>query len=302
MHEYSKIPETLKKLSYSIWEKYNTIFTHSWDMWDTREKLLINFLLKVFPSKYWFSSWEIFDKNWNDSWQVDIIIYDLLNSLVFQDWSWKILSPIESTYWIIEVKSTLTTDTLKESLEKINKYNNLYRPEIPNNSIVITPDMRINAWSWINFNWKMQNIPFNCIFAYDNNVAKETIHNYMRENKNIDLLVIPNKIVFFWRHRHDFWLSNDGEVLEYFNIEWEQSLWLWILYMQTLLSNIHLISFQKDKVFLDFIRTFNIWIFQEWDISDDKINECIKTLDNIKNNIDPSIYISSNNVFDLINN
>lgn len=263
MIEYSQIPEVIRKMSYSIWEKYNTIFSHSWNVWDSREKLLINFLTKIFPTKYGFSSWEVFDKDWLNSWQIDIIIYDYLYSLVYSDWTdWKILSPIESTYWIIEVKSTLTTKTLKDSLDKINMYSNLFRPEVPDNTYIINPDLRLMAWSNINFSSNFKNIWFNCIFSYENNVSKETIHNMISQNKNIDLLIVPNKLVFFGRQRQDFWLANNEEKLEYFYIENENALWVGILYIQTVLSNIHLIWIQKDKVFLDFIRTFDIWIFK----------------------------------------
>lgn len=261
---YKKVPEIIEKLSSNIWERYDTIFEHSWNMWDSREMQVIKFLQKVFPAKYWFKSWEIFDKNWDTSWQVDIIIYDSLNSLIFTDWSRKIIAPMDSTYWVFEVKSTLTTSTLTDSLNKINKYSNLYRTLPNENILILWPYQQIEMWKWISSNYKFHNIPLNIIFAYDNNVAKETLLKEMKNNWNIDLVIIHNKLICFWRKRKDFWLSNsDWNDMEYYYTEWDNVIWLAILYIQTLLPKICLTWIKNEDIFLNYMKKMDYTILQK---------------------------------------
>lgn len=252
--------ETILRLAGTIWEKYNTIFGHPWDMGDTRELKVIEFLEKIFPNKYWFSRWEIFDVEDQNCGQVDVIIYDKLFSLTFSDWTDKILSPMDSTYWIIEIKSTLTTTTLKDALDKIDSYSILKRQSLSNDTLVVNPDFKI-TFSDMSCTWPNTNIPFNCIFAYDNKISFKTLHDILLKNSNIDLLIVPNKFVYFCRSRGDVWIKHDNNLLSNWFVEDNRSIWLWILYMQLCLSRIHLIGVDKSAIFINFLKKFKYQYF-----------------------------------------
>ena len=116
----------LQKLSESLKTTYeNTIFSHSGNIGDTREKEVIDYLSKVMAHKYGFKSGEVFDENDDNSGQVDVIIYDNLFSTIFTDGTDKILAPIESTYGIVSVKSKMGTKELSDAISGIKKYNAL---------------------------------------------------------------------------------------------------------------------------------------------------------------------------------
>lgn len=250
---------TLTKLSENLKLTYeNTIFSHSWNIGDSREKVVIDYLCKVMAHKYWFQSGEVFDENDNNSGQVDVIMYDNIFSTVFTDGTDKIMAPIESTYGIISVKSKMWVRELDNAIEWIIKYNSLKRPTVDNTTLQIMPDFAFRSWNGIEFNSIFWQSSINCIFAFETTVSTETIIRKVKECGVIDLLVIPNKLCLIWRSREEFKVSNNWEVINNSAIITDNSVSLFILFLQVLLPKYRIKSREVDKLLLDVIRSSEI--------------------------------------------
>lgn len=254
--------ETIKKIASGIVDQYETIFSHAWNEWTNREDRLISFLSNIFPKQYWFSWWEVFDTDEGGAGQIDVIMYDKLHSYVFHDWnSSNILAPVESTYGIIEIKSMLTTAKLSEALSKIDKYNSLSRSSFENWAVPINPFSSINLWSWLSTTLTPSNQPLNIIFAYDTNIAKKTLIERISWTW-VDLLIIPNKYVIIWRSRDwcELKTGEEDSIMDMIICEWENSVAIWILYMQWILKNITLKWIDIREKFISSIN--DLWNFE----------------------------------------
>ena len=250
--EYAKI---LQKLAENLKAVYqNTIYSQSSDKGDSREKAIIDYLTKVMPRKYGFQSGEVFDKTGNNSGQVDVIIYDNLFSTIFTDGTDKVLAPVESTYGIVSVKSLMGTNELDLAIDGIKNYDNLIRPKTEPGNVYVMPDFAFKAGLNINFSATMQQ-NVNCIFAYDTNIANQTIINKIRESECIDLLVVPGRFCAIGRWRSEFGLNKDSQQMSNYILESEQSIAIFILFLQLYLSNSRLIA--SD------IRNYTTWLINQ---------------------------------------
>lgn len=249
---------TIQKLAQNLMTTYdNTIFSHSGNVGDTREKEVIDYLTKVMPHKYGFQSGEIFDEDSKNSGQVDVIIYDNLFSTVFTDGSNKILAPVESTYGIISVKSKMGTKELDDAINGINRYNMLKRPKGEEGAVYLMPDVLLKAGKNISFpGTTQQNI--NCIFAFDTTVATTTIKQKITDAGCIDLLVIPGKLCAGGRNRSDLMISKDGTPLSSYVFESDKSIATFTLLLQLCLSRNKLIGGDLQKQFLWLIQQGNL--------------------------------------------
>jgi len=72
---------TLLKMANILTEQYNTIFKHAGNVGDSREKAVIDYLIKANADKYGFSKGEVFDKNDKSSGEVDVSSTPFLNKL-----------------------------------------------------------------------------------------------------------------------------------------------------------------------------------------------------------------------------
>lgn len=136
------------------------IFNHNGVKGTVREKSLINeFLLKYLPDKYRVGSGVIVNADGNQSRQQDIFLYDAFNSpLLFNDEEIRFI-PIESIYCTIEVKSTLSKEELRKSVENIRSVKSL----VKNNEACI---------------------PSGFIFAYKSDSSMETVCKNLIELNN----------------------------------------------------------------------------------------------------------------------
>ena len=235
---------SIDSLAKNLTAEYNTIFEHSGDKGDSREKSLINFLKKVMPGKYGFSSGEIFDINDKNCGQVDIIIYDTLFSTVFTDGSNKIAAPCDSTYGIISCKSLLKTADLDNAILGIQNYEKLER-QSAKNGYAILPDLLWETGGSISVS-KSNNNRINCIYAGDTNIAIETIKNKLTQANCVDLLIIPNKYCVIGRHIPVLNIKSQGMDLSYACFTGDNSLSLFILILQTILSKSRLIKHNTE--------------------------------------------------------
>lgn len=241
--------DTLKKLAENLKTTYeNTIFTNSGNVGDTREKEVIDYLTKVI------------DENGINSGQVDVIIYDNLFSTVFTDGTAKIVAPVESTYGIVSVKSKMGTKELDHAIEGINKYCSLKRPANGESVLQIMPDFGISVGKGLSVSGSIlaqKNI--NCIFAFDTTVSTETIIKKVKDCGNIDLLVVPNKFCVIGRHREEFGLNrDDGNKLDNTAIFTENSIVLFVLFLQIYLARNRLIARNVQSLVFDVLRSSSI--------------------------------------------
>ncbi len=246
---------TLQKLAQNLQTTYeNTIFSQSGDIGDTREKEVIKYLKKVMAHKYGFQSGEIFDESDANSGQVDVIIYDSLFSTIFTDGSEKIFAPVESTYGVVSVKSKMGIKELKHAIEGIKKFNELKRPIIKENTLQVTPDFGITLGNGLSITGSSVQRNVNCIFAFETSVAVETLIQEVKNSGCVDLLVVPGKLCIMGRNRKEFALKDfGGKTLEFVGIRNENSVGLFILFLQIYLSRNVLVARDVKSLALNLI-------------------------------------------------
>ena len=115
-----------------------------------REDLLKEVISQLIPEKYRIGSGTIVDIHGTQSKQQDLYIYDAFNSPVFLKMESNNVVPVESVYATVEVKSTLTKDTLRQSMENIRTVKTLEHNELRNSPIVFS----------------RHNMIMGCIFSY----------------------------------------------------------------------------------------------------------------------------------------
>ena len=250
---------TLKKLAENLKKTYeNTIFSNPTNVGDTREKEVIHYLEKIMAYKYGFQSGEVFDAGDLNSGQIDIIIYDKLFSTVFTDGTDKIFAPIESTYGIISIKSKMGIRELDNAINGIKKYDILKKPSVPQNTVQIMPDFALSVTGSIKTDGFEVQKNINCIFAFDTTIAIDTIIQKIKESEVIDLLVIPNKFCIIGRYRKELGLLDDNKKeQEYFVVENENSIGLFVLFLQVYLSKTRLVARDITNLILNIINSSN---------------------------------------------
>lgn len=113
--------KALEELANAQKRQIDSYFTHSGEKGRLNEYIVVDLLKQILPRKYSLGAGFIINTQGDMSPQCDIIVYDgLHNRPLFGDKAANIY-PIECVYAFIEVKTTLTTKNLRESLEAILK-------------------------------------------------------------------------------------------------------------------------------------------------------------------------------------
>ena len=132
-------------------------------------------LTEILPEKIGVSNGVVIDSEGNESKQMDIILYDKMNSPgLFTSDSVQVF-PVESTYACGEVKNKLGTTELQDSFKKCNTYKNLNRKayfDTPNN----VNQQRYKLYGTDSIHWK--SIFF--ILAVESISSVELIDEYKR--------------------------------------------------------------------------------------------------------------------------
>ena len=89
-----------------------------------REYLVTKVLQKIIPSKYSITNGFIIDSDNNISQEMDVIIYDKNYVPPFFDETYTVV-PIEAVIAVIQVKTTLKSDTLNDSIKNLNSIDKL---------------------------------------------------------------------------------------------------------------------------------------------------------------------------------
>lgn len=85
---------------------------------ECREAVVGSAIRPWLPERYGLGSGEVVGADGSQSKALDIVIYDALYSVVFATIGGKLLCPAESVFGTIEVKTTLNTDELIDSIRK----------------------------------------------------------------------------------------------------------------------------------------------------------------------------------------
>ena len=147
-----------------------------------REKIIRKYLKQLLPQKFSVGSGIIVDVNETQSKQQDFFIYDAFNSPVFLDMETTCIVPVESVYATIEIKSSLTKKTLRESLANIESVKSLSVTPLLNSAIIPST----------------YNFIFGSIFAYTSSSSLETVIKNLNELcKEIPRAKWPSLICIF---------------------------------------------------------------------------------------------------------
>ena len=102
--------------------------THSGTKGSARENILIRFLTRRLPARYGIGSGHVVNSKGKWSRQQDILIYDRLNSPLLEHLgSNQSVVPIESILCVIEVKSTLSLEEIRDMNSKANDVRSIAR-------------------------------------------------------------------------------------------------------------------------------------------------------------------------------
>ena len=125
--DLNKVFDGIGKQMLLDFEQIQSQVNHSGERGSEREASLKAFLSTYLPSKYGVSNGEIVDENSQTSKQCDLIIYDYLNCpLLLAGKEYRVF-PVEPVLAVIEVKSVLSTEELRDAAEKIKSVKNLNR-------------------------------------------------------------------------------------------------------------------------------------------------------------------------------
>lgn len=250
------IPDIIQQIAQTLKQQSESIFNHPGNIGDSREKELIQFLKKVMPDCYGFSSGEIIDINNNRSHQTDIIIYDKLFSPYFTDGSGKIVAPVDSVFGIIEVKSVLNDIALEQVKNQITTIEGMDR-EKPK-GIQVMPYLPIIGGTAISVPCSNNDMIFS-LFAYDSDLKFGTIAQKIIEKKiNVHLIIVKDKFIIIANNYGNLSKSPQSAsnmlILEGGNV-----ISIFILLLQLYLSQCRLVGTEINKLTNDLIKSFNAY-------------------------------------------
>ena len=167
-------------LEQSLYSDMSIRIEHNLEDGKYREYLVTKVLQKIIPSKYSITNGFIIDSDNNISQEMDVIIYDKNYVPPFFDETYTVV-PIEAVIAVIQVKTTLKSDTLNDSIKNLNSIDKLNSKTggkiISANGTLITEKRYIK--------------PYKIIIAYQTTYTDS--HDFSNIMKNIDMLYIVEK-------------------------------------------------------------------------------------------------------------
>lgn len=122
-------------------------YTHHPSAGGNREDLVKSFLLDHLPQKFTITSGLIFSSEGLFSREADLIIADGFNNAPLFAKQSKQLWPVESVYAVVEVKTSLSNSTLRDSIEKCRKFKKLSR-EFYDGHPIRNKDSLFTIWAY----------------------------------------------------------------------------------------------------------------------------------------------------------
>ena len=150
------------------------------------EIILREFFKDRLPRRFGIESGIVIDSDGAVSKQTDLIIYDALNSPVYRKGPKVHILPRDNVAAIIEVKSKLNKDQLKDAAEKISSVKRIKPSPISNVDQPVTFSDLIIANT------------LGCVFAYDSYTSLETLAENLKEIRK--QLMSKFKSLFKYNH------------------------------------------------------------------------------------------------------
>lgn len=181
------------------------LFTHSGEIGTFRENIVANFLRPFLPNCYSIGTGQIFDQSDQMSKQIDLVIHDQLFSNVLFKTNEIQLFPFESVYGTVEVKSNLTSEELKTSVENIISVKSLIREDSDVMDLLphLGGTISKKPGNLITYDKSKANNPLNIVFAYDGltgNTCVQKLTEILKEftSKGVDKNFMPD-FIFNWK-------------------------------------------------------------------------------------------------------
>lgn len=202
-----KLLESLRNASKKIEAEVedSKLFTHSGEIGTFRENIVANFLRPFLPNCYSIGTGQVFDQSDQMSKQIDLVIHDQLFSNVLFKTNETQLFPFESVYGTVEVKSNLTTDELKISVENIISVKSLRREDSDVMDLLphLGGTISKKPGNLITYDKSKANNLINIIFAYDGLTGKTCVaklNEILQEviSNGIDKNFMPD-FIFNWK-------------------------------------------------------------------------------------------------------
>lgn len=185
MKEKSKKREILKdifeNLEKALYNDMSVKIQHNVSDGKYREYLVTKLLEKIIPSKYNITNGFIIDSDNNISKEMDVIIYDRNYVPPFFDETYTIV-PIEAVIAVIQVKTTLDTDSLKDSVNNLNSIDCLNSKTGGKFISASNAEVQVE---------KRFIKPYKIIISYCSKLADS--HDYNKELEDIDMIYIIEK-------------------------------------------------------------------------------------------------------------
>lgn len=128
--------ETMAKKMKADFEGATDKIDHMGLRGSAREEVLKDVICQLIPEKFRIGDGVIVDIDGTQSKQQDLFVYDAFNSPVFLKTEKSLVVPVESVYSTIEIKSTLTKETLRQSIANIRSVKMLKHTELMNSALV----------------------------------------------------------------------------------------------------------------------------------------------------------------------
>lgn len=193
----------------SDFESFHPQIKHLGERGSEREASLKAFLQLYLPTRYSLSSGEVVDSGLRVSHQCDLIIYDSTKCPVLLAGKDSRIFPAEPVLGVVEVKSVLSRNELKDAADKIRVVKNLERE-----------------------NGKIAGIIFAYKSAWKNNPIVHTvkclqeIYGLVAPHEYIDLIcILDSGVIDLYPYDEDY---KDKQMTAYFDLEVPVLLWFFI--------------------------------------------------------------------------
>lgn len=177
-------------LEKSLYNDMSIRIQHNLEDGKYREYLVTKILKKIIPSKYSITNGFIIDSENNISKEIDVIIYDRNYVPPFFDETYTVV-PIEAVIAVIQVKTTLTSATLKDSIKNLNSID----------CLISKTGGKIISANGTSITEKRYIMPYKIIISYQTDYSN--IHDFSEILEYIDMLyIVEENNRLYIKHRN----------------------------------------------------------------------------------------------------
>jgi hypothetical protein len=163
----------------------NTIFHHQGVKGAGNESALRDLVARYIPRKFSVGTGIVIDRNGHQSRQCDIVIYDAFSYPSLLSLASVHLFPVDIVYAVLEVKTTLNANSVREGLENIESVKTL---DIISDEFMSSEHQKDAFF----IESRKPTPPLGCIFAYNSDVQQfETYKNWFSPNQETGAEKMP---------------------------------------------------------------------------------------------------------------